>query len=134
LQLCLNVAGGHATGIQGQDFVIEAFQARLAFFDELRLERALPITRDVDFNVPLLSLHGLLAPTIAQVPVGVALASMFGVAQVRVQFGFQAAFDHCLGQFFEQAAFSQDVLGCLVLFEQFINEFASNSHPLLLAT
>ena len=81
----------------------------MAFFDELRLERSLPITRDVDFNVPLLSLHGLLAPTFAQVSIGVALASVFGVAQARVQFGFQAAFDRRLGEFFEQAPFSQNV-------------------------
>jgi hypothetical protein len=57
---------------------------------------------------------------------------MFGVAQVGIQFGFQAAFNHGFGQFFEQAPFSQDVLRRLIIFEQFINQFASNGHLFLL--
>jgi hypothetical protein len=40
---------------------------------------------------------------------------MFGVAQVGVQFGFQTAFNDGFGQFFEQATFPQNILGCLVL-------------------
>src|SRR6266700_2437060 len=35
-------------------------------------------------------------------------------------------------QFFEQATFPKNVLGCLILCEQFINQFTSNGHPLLL--
>jgi hypothetical protein len=57
---------------------------------------------------------------------------MFWVAQVRVQFRFQTAFNHRFGQFFEQATFPQDVLGRLVLFDQFINQFTSNGHLFLL--
>jgi hypothetical protein len=36
---------------------------------------------------------------------------MFGVAQVRIQFRFQAAFNHGFGQFFEQAPLAQDYRG-----------------------
>jgi hypothetical protein len=50
---------------------------------------------------------------------------MFLVAQMGIQFRFQTAFDHGPGQFFEQTAFSQDVLGSFIVFEQFINQFAS---------
>ncbi|SRR6266487_2510581 len=35
-------------------------------------------------------------------------------------------------QFCEQATFPKHVLGCLILCEQFINQFTSNGHPLLL--
>ena len=49
--------------------------------------------------------------SIAHIPAGVALASMFGIAQMAVQFRFQAAFNHGFGQFFEQATFSPSRLG-----------------------
>ncbi len=42
---------------------------------------------------------------------------MFGVAQVAVQFRFQAAFNHRFGQFFKETPFAQDILGRLVVFE-----------------
>ncbi len=57
---------------------------------------------------------------------------MFWVAQMRVEFGFQAAFDHRLGEFFKQATFAQDVLWPLVILQQFIDQFASNGHLFLL--
>jgi hypothetical protein len=116
----------------GQDFVIEAFQTALALFDQLRLEAALPITRHLNFKMPLLAFQRFLALQIACIAADVPLASMFWVAQVRVEFRFQATFQLCPGQFFEQATFSQDVLGILVLFEQFINQFGPNSHAVFL--
>ncbi len=57
---------------------------------------------------------------------------MFGVAQVRVQFRLQATLDHGFGQFLELATFSQNVLGLVVILEQFIDQFASNGHFFLL--
>lgn len=71
-----------------------AFQPCLSLFDELGLEGALPITRHLDDHMPLLSFERLRTRPVARIAVGIALASMFGVAQVAVQFGFQAAFDH----------------------------------------
>jgi len=53
---------------------------------------------------------------------------MLGIAQVRVQFCFQASLNHSLGQLFEQTVFGQDVLRMSILFEQFINQFASNGY------
>lgn len=47
---------------------------------------------------------------------------------MRVQLRFQAAFNHRFGQFFEQPTLAQDVLGGLLRFEQFVNQFASNGH------
>jgi hypothetical protein len=109
-----------------------AFQTALALFDQLRLEAALPITRHLNFKMPLLAFERFLALPIARIAADVPLASMFWIAKVRVEFRFQATFKHCLGQFFEQATFSQDVLGILVLFEQSINQFGPNSHAVLL--
>jgi hypothetical protein len=78
--------------------------------------------------MPLLAFERFLAMPIAHVPEGRALAPMFWIAQMRLQFRFQTAFNHGFSQFFEQAPFPQDVLGRLVVFEQFIKQFASKSH------
>ncbi len=67
------------------------------------------ITRHLDVYMPLLSFQGFLTLPMAHVPCAIALACVLWIPQVRVQFGFQAAVDHCLGQFFEQSVFSQDV-------------------------
>jgi hypothetical protein len=69
----------------------------------------LPVTRDLDFNVPLLAFQRFLTMPIAIVAVGISLACMLGVAQVALQFRLQAPFDHRFGQFFEQSSFAQDV-------------------------
>src|SRR5258708_36689366 len=92
LQLCVYVTCGHATRIQRQDFFIEAFQAGLALFDELRFKCALPVTWYPDFHVPLLSFQRFLTLSIAHIPAGVPLAHMFWVPQMRVEFRFQASF------------------------------------------
>jgi len=110
LELRLDVAGGHAAGIHGQDFLIEALHPCLAFFDQLWLKGALPISRDLDLNVSLLSFHGFLTGAVACVAIGIALALVFGIAQMRIEFGFQATLDHRLGELLEQAVLGQHVL------------------------
>src|SRR5260370_22297878 len=69
---------------------------------------------------------------VAEISCKIGVTFMFGVAQVRVEFGFQASFNHGFSQFFEQSTLAQDVLGGLILFEQLVNEFASNSHTVFL--
>jgi hypothetical protein len=44
----LHVADAHAAGVHGQDFVVEALEARLALRDQLRLEAAVAVARGVD--------------------------------------------------------------------------------------
>ncbi|SRR6266404_5083813 len=62
-----------------QDFVIKAFQACLPLFDQLRLERSLPVTRHLDVHMSLLAFQGFLAMPIAAVACSIALASMLCV-------------------------------------------------------
>ena len=50
-----------------------ALKPHLPHFPELRLERALPITRYLDGNVSLLSLHGFLTMAMAQVSLALPL-------------------------------------------------------------
>jgi hypothetical protein len=70
LQLRLNIAGGHATSIQGQDFVIEALQSRLTLSHELRLEDPLSIARHLDLHMSLLAFERFLTRSIARIPQG----------------------------------------------------------------
>ena len=70
--------------------------------------RAVPITWRLDVHMPLLAFERFLTMPIALIAGDIALASMFGVAQVTVQFCFQAALKHRFGQFFKEAPFAQD--------------------------
>jgi MinD-like ATPase involved in chromosome partitioning or flagellar assembly len=109
-----------------------ADQACLPFFDQLRLERALPVTRHFDVHMSLLSLQRFLRCPLRIWPVVLPLRACFGDPKCVSSSVSKAAFDHRLGQLFEQSVFSQDVLGSLILFEQFINQFTSNGHTVFL--
>jgi len=91
LQLRLDAGGWSCPGIHRQDFLVEAREPRLAFLDQLRFKAALPVARHVQLALALLALDRFLARAVAGVAAGMAVAPLFGVAQVRVQFRFQAA-------------------------------------------
>jgi hypothetical protein len=63
----LDLAGGEATRIQRQDFLIEALQAPLALFHELRLETAVTITGYINVELCRLGLDRFLALAVAAV-------------------------------------------------------------------
>jgi len=63
----LDVAGGQALGVQGQDLLVEAGQAALVLADELGLEGASAVARDVQRDVAHLTLDGLLGVAVAAV-------------------------------------------------------------------
>jgi hypothetical protein len=44
----LDVADGHAARVERQNLLVEAGEARLPLLDDLRLERAVAVTRDLD--------------------------------------------------------------------------------------
>src|SRR5581483_542173 len=54
-----NTTGGHAANIPGQDAVLKAFQSRLAFCHQVWFKRALPTTRPLDLDPPLLPPFGV---------------------------------------------------------------------------
>jgi hypothetical protein len=93
---------------------------------------ALPVWRHVQLDLALLALDCFLARAVARVAAGVPMPPVVGVAQVRVQFRFQAALNDRLGQLLEQPVLGQHILGITVLLQQFINQFASHTHGFLL--
>src|SRR5262249_2857159 len=55
----LDVARGEALGVQREDLVVETAEAALVLGDELRLEGALAIARDVEADLTEFALNGL---------------------------------------------------------------------------
>jgi hypothetical protein len=132
LQLRLTITGRHASGIQGQDRVVEAFQAGLSFFHHLGLNGPLPVTRHAHVDLTVLSFQGVLALPSARVARLVALAGLCGRAQMRVPFRFQASLDHGFREVCEETVFGQHILWIGRLCEQFVSSFASDGQSLLL--
>src|SRR5262249_4959810 len=67
----LDVARGQAVGVQSQDLVVEAAQAALVLADELWLEGAVAVARDVEANLAELALDGFLGVAVAAVAWGI---------------------------------------------------------------
>src|SRR5262245_21874907 len=63
----LDVAGGEALGIQGEDLVVEAAQTTLVLGEELGFEAAQAVARNVDANFAQFALDGLLGMAVATV-------------------------------------------------------------------
>ena len=51
----------HAAGVHGNDLLVEAWKATLVFGYQLRIERRLPIPRDIQLDPAGLGRHRLLA-------------------------------------------------------------------------
>lgn len=63
----LDLAYGHASGVHGDDLVVEACEASLVFGNQQRLKAAVSVTRHFDTNRAVLSQHRLGAFAIALV-------------------------------------------------------------------
>ena len=76
--MALDLAHAHAPRIHRDDLLIEAGKAALIFGDQLRVECALAIPRDVQGQPARVGQHGLLAIAVAGVcmPVGGLAAKM----------------------------------------------------------
>src|SRR5215813_12401690 len=58
-QMPLDLARGHPPRVERNDLVVEAVEARLPLFDELRLELSIAVPRDLDRDLSLLALERL---------------------------------------------------------------------------
>ena len=71
--MSLDFPDGHAPGVHGYDLVVEALEAPLTLFDQLRLEGALAVAGDRYLHLAVLPFDFLLA-----VAVRVLLAARLG--------------------------------------------------------
>ena len=91
-----DLAHAHAARIHGNDLLVEARKASLVFGDELRIERRLPIPRDIQLDPAGLGRHRLLA---------IAIAAVAGLAtrQMMVHLGAQRPLGERLLQIVQKA-------------------------------
>ena len=85
----LNLAHGHATGVQRDDLVVKAAPAGLVLGDELRLEAAVAVSGHLDRQFAEIAYEGLLAFAVAGVATGVGNCLVALVTQVFGQLGVQ---------------------------------------------
>lgn len=110
LEMTLDLAGRHAPGIHADDLAIELRKAPLILGDQHRIERAVPVTGDVQNHLAAVGGHRLLAAAIAPIEgLVVALRRLLGALfiEMDVHFSAQRTFRKCLGQFCQDAGLAK---------------------------
>ena len=123
------VAGAHAAGINGEDLVVEAPELAVVASDELGLEGALTVTRDLDLEGALVAAELLGGRSVATV--GLALRGLLSalVAEVVGDLGLEGAVDESGSELLEKAVLANEVLGGLVALEEEVDEFVWDRGP-----
>jgi hypothetical protein len=93
-----DLPGRQSLGGQRAHQLIDALESVLVLADQLRVERALPIPRDLDLHRAHVGGHCLRAGPVARVPAVAALGRVGLVAQVLGELGLQSGLEHHLGQ------------------------------------
>jgi hypothetical protein len=135
LHLSLNITGRHASCVEGQNFVLKARQTGLLFLNQLGLKASFSVTRNGNFYLSLLALQLFSAGAIATISGCRFWAlSVFGIAQVHFQLGFQATLDQSFRQLLDQPIAAQNFTGITAFLQEFVDEFGSDRHfhPFLL--
>jgi len=111
----LDLTRRHPPGVQGDYLLVEARKPPLTLRHHHRLERAVPISRDLKIDVRRVGLDPLARLAVARVAAVALLLGMLLVAQVRRHLAFQHALHQPARQIFHQARLTQNILGCLAL-------------------
>src|SRR5215210_7089407 len=108
-QVRRDVTGRHPAGIEPEDLLVQARQARLALADQLRRKRALAVAWRLDLHRPQIGLQRLRAGAVAHVR---ALRHAAGrVPEVLGQLRPQSGLDHAARQLAQQPARTSDLVG-----------------------
>ena len=113
--MALDLAHGHAAGVERQDLFIEASPAGLVLGDQLRLEGAVPVAGNFNRQMAEVAFERLLALAVAGVASSVGDQFVLAVAEMLGQFGIERLLDQQLGQLLEQAVFTNQVFWFLVV-------------------
>lgn len=97
-EMGLNVPGAHASGIEGENASIKTLGLLFAFFDQLWFEAAVALPGGLLRDIPVNGTHRLGTFAITGVTGVLAVAGMFGVAQVCRHLGFQVSLGKALGE------------------------------------
>jgi len=118
----LDIAGGHAASIEGDNAVIKALQLPFALFDQLWLEGAITVAGHLELDITMHRANGLWALAIARVAGVLALGRMLGIAEMGVHFRVEDTLGDTLGQLLEQTTFAENIFGAGAALEQLVNE------------
>ena len=109
-QVRRDVADRHPAGVEPEDLLVQASQARLALADQRGLKRAPAIARRLDRHRPELGLHHLGRVAVAVIA-GAARRRLPGpIAQMLGQLGAQRRLDHPAGELRHQPAGTGDLV------------------------
>ena len=115
-----DVAGRQASRIEPDDLVIHPIDPGLAFLDQLRLETAITVIRDVNWHGSVIALQHLACRPIAPVGLLVGRLTMRFIAQMLGQFRAQHPLHKTDLQFFHQAFVAQQIFGPLNAAKQLV--------------
>ena len=124
--VALDLANRHAAPVEAQDLVVEAAEPPLALRDQLRLEAAGPVARDLDVDLAVLGQDRLRARAVAAVAAAAARRVALLVAQMRRQLRPERTLDQRLLQPFEQPVVAGQVLRLLIVGKQLIQKLRIN--------
>ena len=126
--MALDLTDRHSPGVERDDFVVEAIQARLAFGHDLRLEAAVAVARHLDLDRPILGQHRLGVGPVAVVAGPSAGGIALLITKMVRQLGAQRPLEQRLLQLLEQAFLAQQVLRLLVAGQKLVKMFWLDRH------
>ena len=119
----LDLPDAQATDVERDDLVVEAAPAGLVLGNDLRFERALAVTRDVDWQRAKIAFERFSAMAVAGLGAVAVDGAALVVAQVIGHFDLQGTIDQPLGKLLEQAVFADQVFRFLVVGQQAVGQF-----------
>jgi hypothetical protein len=118
----LYLANRHSAGVERQNLVVKAAPAGLVLRDQLRLERAVAVTRNINRQFAELALQGLLALAIAGIAGGVLYRLILAMAKVVSHLRFQRLLDQQLSKLLEQPVLANQVFRLTVISQQAVQQ------------
>jgi hypothetical protein len=118
----LALAGGEATGLQREHFVIAAVEPPLALVHQRRFAAAIAVAGHIEVTLGCIALDCLLALASAVMLSLTPVAGMGRIPEMCGQLCCQRTLDHPLGQQPESAMLSQAILRIGIIVQQFVQE------------
>ena len=118
----LDVPRAHATGVQGDDLVIEAGKPARVLGDQQRIELAIPVTRNIQHHAVIDHRDRFLRIAVAVI----AGRLLIIVIEMNVHLGRQHTFRQSLLQFSDQAIVAEQCRAVFAALQQLVNQFVFN--------
>lgn len=105
-EVAADISGAHPARVQGDHGVVEAVETALVLLDDDRLERAIAISGNLDFEFAVARLDPFCRRPVARVAANLGAPLALLVAEVRGHLALQRAFEEPLGELINQPSVS----------------------------